>query len=291
MDFFRIPVLNPSKKTSRMKTLKDHVILYDQDCPLCDAYTGAFVKTGMLERTGRQSFSQACPRVAAVIDHERACDEIALINLKTGSVYYGIDSLFKILANRYPFLKGIFSSPLFRAVMRKIYSFISFNRKVIAPSKTFEAPGSCTPSFNLTYRWAYLFFTWIITSIVLTSYASYLSGLIPVTSLGREFIICGGQIVFQGSLLLIINRRKTLHYLGNMMTVSLIGALLLLPALLVGNLDLIQSPYFFLGWFFLVVCVMLMEHKRRADTLGLSLWVSITWIIYRVLVLTLILFL
>lgn len=274
-----------------MKTLNDHVILYDQDCPLCNAYTSAFVKTGMLDHNGRQPFSQASTQVSGLIDHKRASDEIALINLKTGSVNYGVDSLFKILAHRYPVLQLLFSSPLFRAFISKVYFFISYNRKVIAPGKTFEAPGSCTPSFNLAYRWAYLIFAWVVTSLVLANYVSRLLPLIPASSFAREFVICGGQIVFQGIVLLAITRRKTMHYLGNMMTVSLIGALLLLPVLLVGKFELIQSPYFFLGWFLLTVLVMLIEHKRRADVLGLPVLVSLTWIIYRLIILTLILFL
>jgi predicted DCC family thiol-disulfide oxidoreductase YuxK len=30
-----------------MKTLKDHVILYDAECPMCKVYTHAFTTTGM----------------------------------------------------------------------------------------------------------------------------------------------------------------------------------------------------------------------------------------------------
>lgn len=278
----------PTQVFNSMKTLKDHVILYDQDCPLCNAYTGAFVKTGMLDHNGRQPFSQADQHIKSLIDHERASDEIALIDMKTGSVRYGIDSLFKILAHRFPVLRCLFSSPLFRACMSKLYFFVSYNRKIVAPGKQFESPTSCTPSFNLKYRWAFILFAWLITSLVLTSYVGHLIPLLPPTTLGREFIICGGQLAFQGIILLILNRKRTLHYLGNMMTVSLIGALLLLPAIILGNLNVIQTPYFFLGWFGLVVCFMLAEHKRRATILGLPLLVSGTWVFYRVLVLFLI---
>ncbi len=32
-----------------MKTLENQTLLYDEDCPLCQAYTSAFVKTGILD--------------------------------------------------------------------------------------------------------------------------------------------------------------------------------------------------------------------------------------------------
>ncbi len=35
-----------------MKTLHNHVIFYDADCPMCNLYTNAFVKTGMLDSNG-----------------------------------------------------------------------------------------------------------------------------------------------------------------------------------------------------------------------------------------------
>ena len=39
-----------------MKTLKKHVIIYDDECPLCDLYTGGFVKSVMLDERGRTPF-------------------------------------------------------------------------------------------------------------------------------------------------------------------------------------------------------------------------------------------
>jgi len=34
----------------------DKILVYDDACPLCVAYTGAFVKTGLLTAEGRKSF-------------------------------------------------------------------------------------------------------------------------------------------------------------------------------------------------------------------------------------------
>ena len=52
-----------------MKTLSNHVILYDSECPMCTIYTYAFTATGMLDTEGRapyqeMPFSGHCSRSA-----------------------------------------------------------------------------------------------------------------------------------------------------------------------------------------------------------------------------------
>jgi predicted DCC family thiol-disulfide oxidoreductase YuxK len=267
-----------------MKTLHHHVIIYDKDCPLCNLYTGAFINTNMLDKNGRQNFCDFTATRYPGMDVARSRDEIALIDTQTGTIAYGIDSLFKIIGNSIPLIQPLFRNRSFRWLMSKFYSFISFNRKVIAPAKTFEAPGSCTPSYNLTYRWAYIVLSWIFTSLVLTRFATRLNEVIPPTNFIREWLICGGQIVFQSMSISLIRKDRLVHYLGNMMTVSNMGALLLIPALWFP----VSNPIFYLSWFIVVVFFMLYEHFRRAKILGLSIWASVSWVVYRLLVLIII---
>ncbi|HCZ36551.1 MAG TPA: DUF393 domain-containing protein [Cytophagales bacterium] len=260
-----------------MKTLHNHVILYDADCPMCNLYTKAFVKTGMLDTNGRIPFSPT--ELPPQVDVKRACDEIALVNCATHEVTYGIDSLFKILAHRFTFLNPLFKLSIFRTTLSQLYAFISFNRKVIVPATQTES--SCTPSFNFSYRIAYLIFSWVLTSLILTSFATHLP--IPATSFGREFLICGGQLLFQGSVVWFTNRNRVFDYIGNMMTVSLIGGLLLLPMLAIHSLQAIPS-FAFLVWFAIVVTLMLFMHMHRVKLLQASGWLTLTWIGYELVV-------
>ena len=266
-----------------MNTLENHVLVYDKDCPLCQLYTSAFIKTNMLDANGRIDYCSVSSNTFPKIDMNKAKDEIALVNTQTGNVTYGIESLFKILANSFPFLKYIFMSSVFRLAMSKLYAFVSFNRKVIAPAESFEAPNSCTPSFSLSYRWAYIVLSWIFTSAVLSGFAIRLSPIIPDTNFVREWLICGGQIIFQSVAINIIRKDRILHYLGNMMTVSNIGALLLMPTLFIPSS--VVRPEFYLVCFGTVVFIMLLEHDRRTKILGLSIWASVSWVLYRLLVL------
>lgn len=272
-----------------MKTLKDHVIIYDDECPMCDFYTNAFVKTGMLDTNGREPYSWVAKSVRKYIDSRRARNEIALVNAKTGKVVYGIDSLFMILSNRHKFLKQLFSFPPFRLLMKGFYSFISYNRRVIVPASKFEGKNSCTPDFHLGYRISYLVFSWFIVSLTLTAYAHFLKPMIPGASFYREFIVCGGQMIFQAITISFIRRDRLIHYLGNMMTISFGGAILLIPVLIIGKLGFISSPSVFSGWFLIVAGLMLMEHIRRMKILEIHWTASASWVIYRIIVLLIVL--
>lgn len=269
-----------------MGALKDHTLLYDVDCPLCRVYTGAFVKYGWLDQQGRQSFQQLPDNWHTVINDARAQSEIALINRTTHEVSYGIDALFRILAGKMPGLAPLFAAKWFRWVTQRLYFFISYNRKVIAAVK--PAPGAvrtCTPAYSFKYRATYLVFAWLFTTLVLNSYAVLMAGILPGGSIYRELLVCGGQMIFQGAVVSCINKEKRMDYLGNMMTVSAIGALLLLPAFPLQWLFPGIPATGFVFYFLLVAGFMLLEHLRRVSLLGLGVSLSISWVIYRLIVL------
>lgn len=271
-----------------MKPLSDHVILYDADCPLCKAYTGAFIKNQMLDSNGRMAYSHIPPHMQAGVDMDRARNEIALVNTKTGSIIYGMDSLFAIIGHAAPMLRPLFRNRIFRWCIARLYRLVSYNRKLIAAVKPVVAVG-CTPDFNLKYRIAYLVLTVLFTGTVLNSYGKLLTDVLPVAGAWREYAVCAGQLAFQGIVLLFLRKEKLMDYLGNMMTVSMIGALLLLPVLLAHKLLPVIPSEFFTAWFLVVVGIMLLEHMRRTKLLELGLLPGVTWVLYRLLVLTLIL--
>lgn len=283
-----------------MKTLKHHVLIFDQNCPLCRTYTGAFVKTGMLDQNGRAAYSQLEPQNCNLLDMQRARNEIALLNTKTGQVIYGIDSLFRVISHSFPIIAPLFRLAFFRWIMKKIYSFISYNRKAIIPSN--ESGDACTPDFNLKYRWLYIVFTWFCTSAVLTVYSRRLEPIIPASKFFREFLVCGGQIVFQALAVFLIlslvnsggrNRSLTgkkikqdvMVYLGNMMTISFSGALVLFLAMTLGSVFHVNNSYVYAVIFSGTAGLMFLEHWRRMKLLEVHWFVSLSWVLYRVLLL------
>jgi predicted DCC family thiol-disulfide oxidoreductase YuxK len=271
-----------------MKTLKNHVVLFDAECPMCSMYTNAFVKTGMLDNNGREAYQTIPQNACPVYDRQRAVNEIALLDMKSGEVTYGIKSLFKILGNAWPLFTPLFAFKPFVWLMSKVYAFISYNRRVIIPPTREDAAFAYQPTFKLHYRIAFLLFTWFCTGFILTQYAHLLVGMVPLGNAYREYIICGGQIIFQALVISTYAKEKIWTYLGNMMTISFAGSLLLLIPLTI-------SHWFKLGPFIYTLCfmgvagLMFLEHIRRTKLLALGWAMTITWVSYRIVLLVLIL--
>ena len=264
-----------------METLRNHSLIYDRDCPLCRAYTSAFVKRGWLDEGGRIPYSEVSAGSYCRLDMQRAKDEIALLNRETGEVVYGLRSLTRIIGHRWQVFGHLLNFPPLRWILQHCYYFISFNRKVIAAVRPSCRP--CNPSFHWGYRIAWLLTTFLAVSAILTAYTTAMAPLLPATSLPREYFVCGGQILFQG-VVLVFNRRVALmDYLGNMMTVSLMGALALLPVMVLRPW-LPAIPELFAAYFLLVAGGMLLEHLRRMKLLGFGLIPTLSWILYRLLV-------
>jgi hypothetical protein len=270
-----------------MAALNNHLILFDAECPMCKLYTKAFVQTGLLEKDGRAAYQQLQPEACPMVDRQRAVNEIALVNQETGEVTYGIKSLFKLFGAAMPVFKPLFNFAPFVWLMGKVYGFLSYNRRVIIPSVGDSF--TLQPTFKLKYRVAYLVFTWAVTSYILTHYAGLLQGIMPVGSLYRECLICGGQIFFQGVIISLVAKGKKWEYLGNMMTISFAGGLLLLPMLLLAG-AIGQHPVIYAGYFMLVAGLMFLEHIRRSKLLNTGWALTISWAFYRAIILLIILF-
>ncbi len=268
-----------------MRTLNNHKLIIDRDCPMCQFYGSAFEKTGMLEKGSCSPYQTIDSSISHQIDMTKARNEIAFYNTQTQEVHYGLDSLVYIITHNFPFLKPFLKSLPVYFLLRKLYNFISFNRKIMAPS--FQKPNEriCTPDLNLTYRFLYLLLVGLLSSTVLFHFTKPINELMGWNNhLGRELMVCLGQIYWQSVVLYKLSKEKLLDYLGNMMTVSLIGTLLLLPMLWINS----SSPFSTLAYFGLVVGVMFFEHIRRCKILKLGWLPSISWLIYRLAVLAII---
>lgn len=262
-----------------MKTLNNHTLIYDNECPMCNIYSEAFIKSGMLDENGREAFTEISLKNKNLIDFQRAKNEIALVDHENNKVNYGLDSLLLIIGNSFPKLEKIARiTPLFW-FFKKMYSFVSYNRKQIISSTKDQTAESCVPDFNLKYRLAYIAFVVIFSGYILNVFSAKLDlGL--TQNFWREFIICIGQIVWQIIFLKSYLKTKLWNYLGNMMTVSLIGTILLLPSLFLN-----VSSVFLIIYFGIVLFIMLLEHIRRCRILKLNFLPTFSWIIFRIVIL------
>lgn len=268
-----------------MKTLKNHTLIYDNECPMCTIYSKAFTRCGMLDDNGREAFTEISAAHKSIIDSTRAKNEIALIDHRRNKVVYGLDSLLLIIGNSFPFLEKIARIQPLYWFFKKLYSFISYNRKQIIPSGNDHREEACVPDFNLRYRITYIAWVVILSAYVL----SVFSGKLEVNgsyNFWRELAVCIGQIIWQVVFLKAYLKDKIWNYLGNMMTVSLIGTILLIPTLLTNF-----TPVFYIIYFGMVVLIMFLEHIRRCKLLKLNYLPTVSWTLFRITALAFIIWL
>ena len=136
-----------------MKTLDNKALIYDSNCPLCCWYTDKFIQIGALEENGRISFNDLDDKQINQLDAHRSRHEIPLLDTKTGSVLYGIDGLTTILANMFPFFKRILTNETAKKLVKPLYNFISYNRRIIVPTEiAANQKIDCAPDFHFGWR-------------------------------------------------------------------------------------------------------------------------------------------
>lgn len=158
-------------------------LIYDDNCPLCKAYTSAFVKGGLLEQKNRLAFTEINMQQFH-IDWHRAKHEIPLVDIETGKVWYGVEALTEVLEQKLPFIKGLLRINFLNWLFHKLYKLVSYNRKIIiAQSGKNKSGFDCTPDYSYTWRWI-LF----VIAIVLSFFFIKVTHLLPVLFTGITFI-------------------------------------------------------------------------------------------------------
>lgn len=246
-----------------MKTL-----IYDNECPLCAAYTSAFVKTGMLEKEGRKSFDEVPAYIFDVIDKEKCNNEIPLVDTGSGKVWYGIDALLEIIGNKIPLIRSIGKLAPVNWTLKKMYKLISYNRKIIVAVES-RALYNCSPAFNIKYQLLFLLAGLFFNSFLWQLYLGFFEKLSGNgIDTGLWIISHYGVVVINITIALFLGWRKGLSYLGQVNMIALTAMLLLLPLYLVNTgIGFVAGIYWFvLGCISLFI---VKEYIRRMQYAGI----------------------
>ncbi len=269
--------------------LSSKVIIYDDTCPLCNWYTGQFIKTGMLSDQGRKSFTElsADPNLAAYLDQERSRHEIPLVDKNGGEVIYGLDSLLHILQTKIPALVAIARWRPLYAFFKRFYGFISYNRRIVVPSKTMiqEPTFDCSPRFHASYRLAFILFCIGMAMLITALFGVSLGPHFPSYSNLQMSLIallgCGSGWILQMLLATSLPRQKNWDYWGQLAVIMLIGVLVLVPSILAAPFLPDNSLKIILpaGSVLLSASLMLREHRRRMSVMGYSPYWTLSWLL------------
>lgn len=266
--------------------LNQYTIYYDDTCTVCTFYSKLLVRIGILKEQAVVAFSAKADRVE--IDARRARYEIALYDHVNRTAIYGFDNIFTVVTAALPAFGPLFRWAPFHWLMAQCYALLTYNRQVIAPPAFFVTLPRIRRHLHLRYRLAYIGLAWLFTSILFGLFFTTLEPVATSGGLGQGLLLGGELVAFQSILLWYIRRDRLLHYLGHLMTVLLIGALMLVPAYLAFHL-LFPAPAVALVYYAMVVIAMFTEHCRRMKMLGLDWRVTAGWSAFHVLVFFLIL--
>lgn len=136
-------------------------------------------------------------------------------------------------------------------------------------------------SIRLTFSVFAVFFV----AIVLGNYARLIAHLLQIRyDWIFELCLVIGQMLFQYPFISNKPFEQQMSYFYHLLFVSFLGAVMLLPILIL-NSYVQMSDTINVLYFFGVVGIMLFEHMRRVKKLALPAYLSFTWILYRCLIL------
>ncbi len=259
-------------------------IIYDSECPLCAAYTKAFVKLKLLRPAERIAFSELgdqefIPRM----DRSRQGNEIPLVDLDGGKTLYGLDALVFLLSRRW---KWIGTAMRFRPLslfFRQLYAMISYNRRVILAKKFKTIACSCAPDYHVGYRLLFIVFAALISVLITWSfgvslaqaagYAGNFAGL-------KMLAACGTGWMLSILTAILFMKSDRLEYAGHLAVLQLTGVFVLVPATIaaphLGNAGL----YVCLGSALASSLLMLRGHARRISIMNRSQAWTLLWFVY-----------
>jgi predicted DCC family thiol-disulfide oxidoreductase YuxK len=250
----------------------NRILVYDDKCPLCAAYTEGFVKSGLLPREGRVPFSTVPESILESIDFEKSKNEIPLYDIETKKMWYGIDALLEILGARFPWIKWMGNRQPIKWTLKKFYKLISYNRKVIVATKCGPGAIDCAPDFSFFYRILFMSIFLLFNTLML--FPIHDSILAPSAIYNRSVEeLQVSHLAFVGVNLILastLERHKAVEYLGQVNMLALITILLMIPLMLVnkwiGSINIVTIIYLALVTLFII-----MEYFRRmrfANTLA-----------------------
>ena len=251
-----------------MKTA-DTIMIYDDSCPMCAAYTKAFVSTGLLASAGRQSFSNVDSNLLSKIDLAKSRHEIPLINTKNNTVLYGIDAMLDVLGHKLPLVKTIGTLKPVNFFLKKLYKLISYNRRVITASATRNHNFDCAPDFNVRYRLLLLCIGFCFNTFLLfpTYHHVFTHSIFNGATVSQLQIAHLAFVSFNILLSLKLPVNKAVDFLGQINVLAIMYSLFMLPLIVSNQLfiisDVINTMLLFAVFFF-----MILEYKRRMKYAG-----------------------
>ena len=251
--------------------MKKQVMIYDDACPLCSAYTAGFVKMGLLDQEERQCFSSVDPKLLTQIDVQRSRNEIPLLDTITGEVSYGIDALVKLLGEKFSLIKWIAGTPALKFLLYKIYKLISYNRRSIVAAETNQVAFDCTPDFNIKYRLLFMILGLIFNTCMLFPLQHYVlaksmmnTPTVMQVQLGHTLFVFANIYISAR-----LKARQGFEYAAQINMLALTAILLAMPLIFINRVNNTVPPFINNLYLAGILLFIIKEYLRRMKFAGI----------------------
>lgn len=240
------------------------ILLYDDYCPLCSWYSTLFVKFGLLKPENRIPFSKADSEILIAIDVERGKNEIPLFDMKNQTAVYGIDALLEILGQKNSAIKSIGNFKPIKWFLKKLYKFISYNRKVIVAKKCGTGLIDCSPDFNIFYRTMFMVFFFFFNSLMLLPLHSLLFSQLSFYHLTFSQLQAAhlAFVAINCTIASFLKRKEAIEYLGQINMLALLTILLLTSFMMVKQI-VFSSEWTTIFYLLFLTGFIIKEYFRR----------------------------
>ena len=258
--------------------MKNKILVYDDNCPLCSWYSSLFVRFGLLPGEGRKAFSSLDPSLLTLIDFDRSRNEIPLLDTHSGKILYGIDALLEILGHRAALIKTIGHIKPINWFLKKLYRFISYNRKVIVARRCGPGKIDCAPDMSIQYRLLFMLVFLANNTLLLFPIHDIVLASIPGFSLSILQLQAGhfSLVIINMLLAITFNKSMAIEYLGQVNMLALTGILMIIPLMLL--IRFVDPPaWMVMIYLGLTTLFIFKEYLRRmeyASVLPANKWIA-----------------
>lgn len=247
----------------------NYILIYDDKCPLCAVYTSLFVKCGILTTEGRKNFTTVDEALLQKIDVVRSNNEIPLIDTAENKVYYGIDALLELLHTKCKSIKTIGQLQPVYFLLKKLYKFISYNRKVVVATKCSNGEYNCSPELNYKWRSIFLAFFLILNTLALFPVQKYVLANSVFSNSSIYYTQLLHTILVSSNLLLALTlpKQKAVEYLGQVNMLATITIICLCPLAAI-NKFCFSNAAFNNCWLAVLLVFIVWDYWRRMAYAG-----------------------
>jgi predicted DCC family thiol-disulfide oxidoreductase YuxK len=247
--------------------MNNKIIIYDDQCPLCAAYTNAFIKTGFIDKSGRKKFSTIQPDLISMVDIKRSVNEIPVIDTNTKQVWYGIDALLEILGQKIPVIKTIGNIKPIKWLLYKLYKFISYNRRVIVANQQPANSFDCTPEFNIRYRIYFIVSLLVFNAWMLFPVQKYLlvDSFVKTVSIPQLLYVQAALLLMHIAIALKLGKKFGMEYLGQVNMLAFITILITIPLITINKWLQLHNTTINNIYIGIAMAILIVEFKRRME--------------------------